>query len=90
MSGRNERGYQADTGLSCAPGNYGGLKSQRHGNHTQRASPFALDTKRCHPRCHGLGVIRERAMQGPVIIGVLVDYKDNHQFAEIVNPEALN
>jgi acetolactate synthase I/II/III large subunit len=30
------------------------------------------------------------AMQGPVIVGVPVDYRDNHQFMEIVHPEALN
>jgi thiamine pyrophosphate-dependent acetolactate synthase large subunit-like protein len=27
------------------------------------------------------------AMQGPVIIGVTVDYRDNHQFMEIVHPK---
>jgi acetolactate synthase-1/2/3 large subunit len=30
------------------------------------------------------------AMQGPVIIGVPVDYRDNHKFAEIVHTSALN
>jgi acetolactate synthase-1/2/3 large subunit len=30
------------------------------------------------------------AMQGPVIVGVPVDYRDNHQFMEIVHPSALN
>lgn len=29
-------------------------------------------------------------MQGPVIIGVPVDYRDNHKLMEIVHPEALN
>jgi acetolactate synthase-1/2/3 large subunit len=29
-------------------------------------------------------------MQGPVIVGVPVDYRDNHQFMEIVHPGALN
>jgi acetolactate synthase I/II/III large subunit len=29
-------------------------------------------------------------MQGPVIVGVPVDYKDNHKLMEIVHPEALN
>jgi acetolactate synthase-1/2/3 large subunit len=29
-------------------------------------------------------------MQGPVIIGVPVDYRDNHKFMEIVHPNALN
>jgi acetolactate synthase I/II/III large subunit len=30
------------------------------------------------------------AMHGPVIVGVPVDYRDNHQFMEIVHPGALN
>ena len=30
------------------------------------------------------------AMQGPVIVGVPVDYRDNHQLMEIVHPSALN
>src|SRR4051812_9601190 len=30
------------------------------------------------------------AMEGPVIVGVPVDYRDNHQFMEIVHPNALN
>jgi thiamine pyrophosphate-dependent acetolactate synthase large subunit-like protein len=30
------------------------------------------------------------AMQGPVIIGVPVDYSDNHQFMDILHPSALN
>jgi acetolactate synthase-1/2/3 large subunit len=29
-------------------------------------------------------------MQGPVIIGVEVDYRDNHRLMEIVHPNALN
>ena len=29
-------------------------------------------------------------MQGPVVIGVPVDYRDNHKFMEIVHPNALN
>ena len=29
-------------------------------------------------------------MQGPVIIGVPVDYRDNHRLMEDVHPEALN
>lgn len=29
-------------------------------------------------------------MQGPVIVGVPVDYRDNHKLMEIVHPEALN
>jgi acetolactate decarboxylase len=30
------------------------------------------------------------ATQGPVIVGVPVDYRDNHKFMEIVHPSALN
>jgi len=30
------------------------------------------------------------AMPGPVIVGVPVDYRDNHRFMEIVHPSALN
>lgn len=30
------------------------------------------------------------AMQGPVLVGVPVDYRDNHRLMEIVHPEALN
>jgi acetolactate synthase I/II/III large subunit len=30
------------------------------------------------------------AMQGPVIVGVPVDYRDNHRLMEVVHPEALN
>ena len=30
------------------------------------------------------------AMQGPVLVGVHVDYRDNHRLMEIVHPEALN
>jgi acetolactate synthase I/II/III large subunit len=29
-------------------------------------------------------------IQGPVIVGVPVDYRDNHQFMEILHPSALN
>ena len=29
-------------------------------------------------------------MQGPVIVGVPVDYRDNHRLTEVVHPEALN
>ena len=29
-------------------------------------------------------------MQGPVIVGIPVDYKDNHRLMEIVQPEALD
>jgi len=30
------------------------------------------------------------AMQGPVLVGVPVDYRDNHRLMEIVHPDALN
>jgi acetolactate synthase-1/2/3 large subunit len=30
------------------------------------------------------------AMQGPVVVGVPVDYRDNHRLMEMVHPEALN
>jgi acetolactate synthase-1/2/3 large subunit len=30
------------------------------------------------------------ALQGPVLVGVPVDYRDNHRLMEIVHPEALN
>ena len=30
------------------------------------------------------------AMEGPVVVGVPVDYRDNHRLMEIVHPEALN
>lgn len=30
------------------------------------------------------------AMQDPVIVGVSVDYRDNHRLMENVRPEALN
>ena len=30
------------------------------------------------------------AMEGPVLVGVPVDYRDNHRLMEIVHPEALN
>jgi acetolactate synthase-1/2/3 large subunit len=29
-------------------------------------------------------------MHGPVLVGVPVDYRDNHRLMEIVHPEALN
>jgi hypothetical protein len=29
-------------------------------------------------------------MQGPVLVGVPVDYRDNHRLMEIVHPDALN
>ena len=29
-------------------------------------------------------------IQGPVMVGVPVDYRDNHQFMEILHPSALN
>jgi acetolactate synthase I/II/III large subunit len=33
---------------------------------------------------------RALAIEGPVIVGVPVDYRDNHQFMETVHPDALN
>ena len=30
------------------------------------------------------------AMEGPVVIGVPVDYRDNHRLMEIVHPSVLN
>jgi acetolactate synthase I/II/III large subunit len=30
------------------------------------------------------------AMQGPVLVGLPVDYRDNHRLMEIVHPETLN
>jgi acetolactate synthase I/II/III large subunit len=30
------------------------------------------------------------AMQGPVVIGIPVDYRDNHRLMEIVHPNVLN
>jgi len=33
---------------------------------------------------------RALAMQGPVVIGIPVDYRDNHQLMEIVHPGVLN
>ena len=33
---------------------------------------------------------RALAMQGPVVVGIPVDYRDNHRFMEIVHPNVLN
>jgi len=30
------------------------------------------------------------ALQGPVVIGIPVDYRDNHQLMEMVHPHVLN
>ena len=30
------------------------------------------------------------ALEGPVVIGIPVDYRDNHQLMEIVHPNVLN
>jgi hypothetical protein len=38
----------------------------------------------------GLIVSKALAAQGPVIVGVPVDYRENHQFREILHPNALN
>jgi hypothetical protein len=29
-------------------------------------------------------------MQGPVVVGIPVDYRDNHRLMEIVHPNVLN
>ena len=29
-------------------------------------------------------------MAGPVVVGIPVDYRDNHQLMEIVHPQVLN
>jgi hypothetical protein len=29
-------------------------------------------------------------MSGPVVVGIPVDYRDNHKLMEIVHPSALN
>ena len=33
---------------------------------------------------------RALAMQGPVVVGISVDYRDNHRLMEIVHPDVLN
>jgi acetolactate synthase-1/2/3 large subunit len=33
---------------------------------------------------------RALAMQGPVVVGIPVDYRDNHQLMEMVHPNVLN
>jgi acetolactate synthase-1/2/3 large subunit len=33
---------------------------------------------------------RALAMEGPVVIGIPVDYRDNHQLMDIVHPNVLN
>jgi acetolactate synthase-1/2/3 large subunit len=33
---------------------------------------------------------RALAMDGPVVIGIPVDYRDNHRLMEIVHPSVLN
>jgi len=39
----------------------------------------------------GLSTLKEAlAMEGPVLVGVPVDYRDNHRLMEIVHPEALS
>ena len=40
----------------------------------------------------GLAPMLERAlaMDGPVVIGIPVDYRDNHRLMEIVHPGVLN
>ena len=33
---------------------------------------------------------RALAMEGPVVVGVPVDYRDNHRLMEIIHPTVLN
>jgi acetolactate synthase I/II/III large subunit len=33
---------------------------------------------------------RALAMEGPVVVGIPVDYRDNHRLMEIVHPNVLN
>jgi acetolactate synthase-1/2/3 large subunit len=33
---------------------------------------------------------RALATEGPVVVGIPVDYRDNHKLMEIVHPDALN
>jgi acetolactate synthase-1/2/3 large subunit len=33
---------------------------------------------------------RALAMQGPVLVGILVDYRDNHRLMEIIHPNVLH
>jgi hypothetical protein len=33
---------------------------------------------------------RALAMQGPVVVGIPVDYRDNHRLMEILHPSVLN
>jgi len=43
-----------------------------------------------HPNAIAPTLKKALAMQGPVLVGVPVDYRDNHRLMEIVHPEALN
>jgi len=43
-----------------------------------------------HPDAIAPTLKKALAMQGPVLVGVPVDYRDNHRLMEIVHPEALN
>jgi acetolactate synthase I/II/III large subunit len=33
---------------------------------------------------------RALALEGPVVVGIPVDYRDNHRLMEIVHPNVLN
>jgi acetolactate synthase-1/2/3 large subunit len=43
-----------------------------------------------HPEEISSTLKKALAMAGPVIVGIPVDYRDNHRLIEIVHPEALN
>src|SRR6201997_5957126 len=43
-----------------------------------------------HPEEISSTLKKALAMAGPVIVGIPVDYRDNHRLMEIVHPEALN
>ena len=43
-----------------------------------------------HPDAIAPTLKKALAMHGPVLVGVPVDYRDNHRLMEIVHPEALN
>ena len=43
-----------------------------------------------HPDAIAPTLKKALAMQGPVLVGVPVDYRDNHRLMEIVHPEALS
>jgi acetolactate synthase I/II/III large subunit len=49
-----------------------------HGLRIERPEPIAPIRKRA------------LAMQGPVVVGIPVDYRDNHRLLEMVHPHGLN